>query len=61
MSTTGELQERKSKKVAALIKKIDNTAVGIRRADHTTLSICKSESNFTDKWRSLGRYSLLAD
>jgi hypothetical protein len=36
VSTTEELLERK---VAAPIKKTDNTAVGIRHADHVSLSI----------------------
>jgi hypothetical protein len=42
-------------KVAAPVSKIENTAVGIRRADHATPSILKS-FNFVDKLRSLGRY-----
>jgi hypothetical protein len=34
------------------------TAVGIRRADHATLSIRKFGTNFADNRRSLGRYRL---
>jgi hypothetical protein len=34
---------------------------GIRCADHATPSIRKSDTNFADKRRSLGRYSSLAD
>jgi hypothetical protein len=39
----------------------ENTAVGIRFADHATSSIFKFGTKFTDKWWSLGRYSSLAD
>jgi hypothetical protein len=37
------------------------TAVGIRHADHVTLSIQKFDTSFADKRRSFGRYSSLAD
>jgi hypothetical protein len=45
VSTTEELLDRK---VAAPVKKTDNTAVGIRHADHVAPSIRKS-------WQSLRR------
>jgi hypothetical protein len=46
--------------VAAPVYKTENTAVGIRQADHVAPSIRKSW-HFADKRRSLGRYSSLAD
>jgi hypothetical protein len=36
-------------------------AVGIRHADHVVLSIRKIDTNFSDKRRSLCRYSSLAE
>jgi hypothetical protein len=40
----------------------ENTAVGIRNADHVAASIFKKVgTNVSDKQRSLGRYSSLAD
>jgi hypothetical protein len=44
-------------KVAASVYKSEITAVGIRHADHVAPSIRKFGTNFTDKRRSLGRYS----
>jgi hypothetical protein len=41
--------------------KPENTAMGIRCADHATPLSAKVGTNFADKRRSLGRYSLLAD
>jgi hypothetical protein len=58
VSTIEELLEKK--KVAAPVWKDENTAVGIRRADHVAPFIRKSW-HFADKRRSLGRYSSLAD
>jgi hypothetical protein len=48
-------------KVAAPVYKSENTAVGIRHADHVASSIRKFGTNFVDKRRSLGQFSLLAD
>jgi hypothetical protein len=54
MSTTEELLDRK---VAAPVSKTENTAVGIRHADHLTPFIRKVCNHFADKRRSLGRCS----
>jgi hypothetical protein len=50
MSTTEELLDGKA---AAPVYKIENTAVGIRHADHVTPSIRKS-------WQSLHRQAMVA-
>jgi hypothetical protein len=57
VSTTEELLDRK---VAAPVQKTENTAGGIRHADHVAPSI-RTSWRFADKRRSLGRYSSLAD
>jgi hypothetical protein len=59
VSTTEELLDRK---VAAPVQETENTAIGIRHADHVAPSIRKKVGNhFADKRRSLGRYSSLVD
>jgi hypothetical protein len=59
VSTTEELLDRK---VAAPVQKTENTAVGIRHADHVA-PLYPQKLAFTSpyKRRSLGRYSSLAD
>jgi hypothetical protein len=58
VSTTEELLDRK---VAAPVYKTENTAVGIRHADHVAPSIRKSWQSLRLQARSLGRCSSLAD
>jgi hypothetical protein len=41
LSLVGATEKLLDRKVAALVKKIENTAVGIRHADHVTPSIRK--------------------
>jgi hypothetical protein len=47
--------------VTAPVYKSENTAVGIRHADHVAALYPQKLANFADKRRSLGRYSSLAD
>jgi hypothetical protein len=59
VSTSDELLDRK---VAAPVQKTENTAVGIRHADHVEPSVRKKVGiHFADNRRSLGRYGSLAD
>jgi hypothetical protein len=52
VSTVEELLDRKSS--GSVLKETDITAVGICYADHTTDTIRKFGTNFSDKWRSFG-------
>jgi hypothetical protein len=55
-----QLRSYLEEKVAALVQKSENTAVGIRHAGHVAPSI-RIGTNFADKSRSHGRYGSLAD
>jgi hypothetical protein len=55
LSPVSTIEELLDRKVAAPIYKIENTAVGIRHADHVAHPIRKKLGNhFADKRRSLG-------
>jgi hypothetical protein len=61
LSLVNKTEELLDRKVAAPVQKTENTAVGIRDADHVAPSVSKGWHHFADKRRSLGRYSSLAD
>jgi hypothetical protein len=57
LSLVSTIEELLDRKVAAPVQKIENTAVGIRHADHVAPFIRKSWNHFADKRRSLSQYS----
>jgi hypothetical protein len=61
LSLVSTIEELLGRKVAAPVQKIENTAVGICHTDHVAPSIRIVGTNFADKRRSIGRYSLLTD
>jgi hypothetical protein len=62
LSLVSIIEELLGRKISGSGLESENTAVGIRRVDHATpLFPQEVYTNFADKWRSLGRYSSLAD
>jgi hypothetical protein len=61
LSLGSRIEELLGIKLAAPVLETENTAVGIRHAEHAARSIRKCSTNFADKRWSPGRYSSLAD
>jgi hypothetical protein len=62
LSLASTIEELLGRKSSSSSLETENTAVGIRCADHETPSVRKNvDTNFADKQRSLGQYSSLAD
>jgi hypothetical protein len=61
LSLVSTIEELLKEKVAPPVHKTEITAIGIRHVDQATHLSAKVGINFSDKLRSLGRYSSLAD